>query len=167
MRRTIFALACAAAVVIPAQATAQSSTAPPGNAGIDEYVETVPAAGGNRSTRDRDAGGGAPGASAGGGGLDSSLSVEARRELEAQGADGKALVQAIEATGPGGHARPDATGPVAPALRDSSSSPLSAVVGAATGGGSSSALGPLLPIILALTVALMLAAALTRRRTAG
>lgn len=156
VRRIALAIACLCA--FPSVAGAQGSTAPPGNAGIGEYVETVPAAGGSRTSRDP------KGNPARGG----TLAPSAREELEALGEDGAALAEAIESTGP---ARRETAGSggtsgsaAAPALQDSSESPLSSVLRAATGGSGDAGMGALLPIILAATLALFLAAALTRRR---
>lgn len=156
MRRIALLIACVCA--LPASAAAQSTTAPPGNAGIGEYVETVPAAGGARTTRGKD------GKATKGG----TLAPAARKELETLGEDGAALADAIETTGP---ARRQSAGQgsgsgaaAPPALQDSSDSPLSSVLRAATGGAGDSGMGALLPIILAATLALFLAAALTRRR---
>lgn len=80
------ALACPAASL----AEPPQTNAPPGNSGIDEYLETVPGASGNKRPRP-------PGQ----GGAGSSLSPALRARLERQGADGKALANAIDATSSG------------------------------------------------------------------
>lgn len=152
-------LLCALAVLaLPAPAPAQS-TAPPGNAGIDEYVETVPSATGNRATRDGNKGGGA-------------LTPAQRKALEALGEDGRVLAETVEATAPaksrttsggGRDADPGASAPATVPPRASGGSPVEAVVEAASGG-ASGGMGLLLPIILGATAALAVAVAVGRRR---
>lgn len=86
MDRLALALVCALvafAGMVPA-AQAQDQIAPPGNAGIDEYLETVPGGDGNRPL-DR--------------GVDDGLSPAARRRLERLGEDGRAAAD-LAAAGP-------------------------------------------------------------------
>ena len=91
MTRALVALA-ALALAFPAASLAEppQTNAPPGNSGIDEYLETVPGASGNKRPRP-------PGQ----GGAGSSLSPALRARLERKGADGKALANAIDATSSG------------------------------------------------------------------
>jgi hypothetical protein len=140
---------------LPGSAVAQQTNAPPGNAGIDEYVEIVPEATGGKSLR-------APSGRPTG-----SLSAGERRELEALGEDGKALAEVIEATGPSTSTSSEARRPApsAAAGAERGQAPVTAVVEAVAGGGSGG-MGLLLPIILGSTLALMAAAAVARRRSA-
>src|SRR5688500_7487621 len=70
---TVFA---SALLLLPAGAGAQETNAPPGNAGIGEYLESVPAAGGNdRVSPNR--------------GGNEGISAQTRGDLEAAGVDGK------------------------------------------------------------------------------
>jgi hypothetical protein len=89
MRRTIWALACVSACfgATPALAPAQTSLAPPGASGVDEYLETIPEAGGNRPIQ-------------GSGTSKSALTATQRHQLERLGPDGRAAAALAEATGP-------------------------------------------------------------------
>lgn len=161
-RRLTLLLLCAGALLSAAPAAAQQSTAPPGNAGIDEYVETVPGASGNRTPRER---------GRRGGGI---LPAEARRALEREGADGERLAQLIQQTAdaparraPRGERDRDGTPePAAPGLRDGGESPLAAVVSAATGSGGPSGMGIVFPLLIAVSLLAVIAAVLVRKRTA-
>lgn len=139
--------------MLPAAATAQQKTAPPGNAGIDEYVESVPAASGKRPTRNRATPAGA------------ALDAAQRRELEALGDDGRVLAETIEATGPSKTELVPRSGERGSRLAPTGDgdSPFTGVVEAVSGG-SSGGMGILLPIILASTLALVMAVAVARRR---
>jgi hypothetical protein len=154
VRALVLNLICLTALLVPATAVAQKTTAPPGNSGIGEYVETVPEATGGKAPE-----------KAGGG----SVPAAERQKLEALGADGKALADTIAATVP---RRPRSNGsggqaePIRRADADAGDSAASAVLHSVVGGGSSGGMGLLLPIILGATLALMLAAAFARRRTA-
>jgi hypothetical protein len=75
-------IVCAALISAPA-ASAQSTNAPPGNSGLDQYLETVPDASGVRSSKRS------------GKGTRSPLSPEQQRRLEQRGAEGRALAQAV------------------------------------------------------------------------
>lgn len=164
MRRICTVLLCAW-LVLPSAAEAQQTTAPPGNSGIDQYVETVPGATGNRRPERK------PGGTRG-------LTGETRRALEAQGEDGARAADLAAASAPetpasspakggGGKASgPDAATPLVRA-EGSSRSPVEAVVEAVAGGGGESGMGPILPILLALMLASMIGAALLRRRSDG
>lgn len=154
LRTIVISSLGACAMVVPA--SAQEVNAPPGNAGIDEYLESVPQASGNRSSYLK----GTP------------LPAEARAKLEQQGADGAAVAQLAEATGPktpppsrAGSRRPGASGASGSdqALRGSGGGSIVESV-AQTAAGSSNGMGPALPIILALAAGLGAGALLTRRR---
>jgi hypothetical protein len=80
LRRSL-AAALVTALALPGLATAESN-APPGNSGVDQYFESVPGATGNQR----------PGAGG------KALPKSTQRALKRQGADGKALAQAIAVT---------------------------------------------------------------------
>ena len=151
----IATLACALALLVAGPAAAQrDQIAPPGNSGVDEYLETVPTAEGNRPSRSA-----AERRERGGGGA---LSREARRGLEAQGPDGRRAAALAEATAP---RRPSREGAGASGLADAGDgqgavgSVLERVAGADDGG-----MGAALPILLVLTLAGGIAGLLLRRR---
>ena len=158
MRRLAALIACLLGLTVPA-VSAQAQTAPPGNSGIDEYVETAPSASGGRSTRGESGGGGAPGAAA-------TLPGDTRRALEAQGADGKRLAELLEseAANPRSSGAPRrSSAPLADG--DGGDSAFEAIVQTATSG-SSDGMGIVLPLILVGSLLLVLATALLRRRAA-
>src|SRR4051794_18395285 len=66
----------------PAAAHGQGAVAPPGNSAVDEYVETIPSADGNKR----------PSAGKGGSSGASSLPASTRKKLEAAGRDGQAVL---------------------------------------------------------------------------
>jgi hypothetical protein len=156
-RRLVAVLACLGALM-PAAAAGQGTVAPPGNSGIDEYLETVPAAGGNHK----------PGSGHG------ALSPAARKALDALGANGRAAAAASEATAPeqakggsgqGAHATPLPDSEVK--VREPSGSPFAALGRALSGSNDQGGLGAWLPILLALTAAGFLGAVLVRRRSSS
>jgi hypothetical protein len=158
----------ALALLLPSAALAQTpeTNAPPGNSGIDEYLETVPNPTGDAPAPPADGGGGVP------------LPSRAREELEDLGADGKAVAALAEQTGgprrevAGERARGDrARGdrahgvPVVPGSETRGDSPVGAALSAAFGpddGGGG--LGILLPVILVVTLLGVIALAVLRRR---
>ena len=88
MTRPIMALVLLALLVpFTSQAHAQQTNAPPGNSAIDEYLETVPGAGG--STRPR-----SPAQRPG------VLTAAERTRLARLGPDGRTLADAVDATAP-------------------------------------------------------------------
>ena len=136
--------ACALALALPSAAGAQETNAPPGNSGIDEYLETVPSASG-----DRPAGGGGAGRT----GQDTRrLPAVVAGALRGRGADGRAvedLVRSSPGAARGGRgdelagAKP--SGPIAEPRGDS---PLSSVARAVGGGDDAGGMGAVLPAIL-------------------
>lgn len=153
MIRMVLALIALVLIAMPAPAMAQQSqtNAPPGNSAIDEYLETVPGATGNRSPR--------PPA----GGASSALTPGQRARLEQLGSDGKQLADVVDATSPAGAAsRAHSATPPAAEGR----SPLTGVLDAATGrdGGG---MGALLPTILVGTLLGAIALLVLRRRSAS
>jgi hypothetical protein len=81
---------CIAVLCSPAPALARSGKthAPPGNSGVDEYLEVVPEGGGNRP------------ASGGGGRSAQPLSRKQQNALRAYGRDGKAVARLARSTAP-------------------------------------------------------------------
>jgi hypothetical protein len=79
-----FALVCAFASPASAVAQQRDRIAPPGNSAIDEYLETVPGADGNRPVERGRRGNG--------------LSRSARRRLEALGPDGRLAAEVLGAS---------------------------------------------------------------------
>jgi hypothetical protein len=147
----------ALALLIPATAAAQGSktNAPPGNSAIDEYLETVPAAGGNGIPRPRENNGG-------------TLTRAERNRLEQLGADGRTLAAIIESTAPASTAlapkkqRAERKTDVV-ALPDAKGrSPITAVLGTAEGDGG---MGLLLPAILLASLLTVIALVVLRRRS--
>jgi hypothetical protein len=149
MRSLSILLGCLVLAALPADAAAVKQHAPPGNSGIDEYVESIPDARGNRPTERIPSKGGAD-----------RLDPRARRALLARGPEGEAAANLAGATAPAKRrsASNDANG------EDHGSEPVSelrrAVTGSAEGG-----MGIALPIVLVLTLLLALLLALARRRT--
>ena len=107
MRRHLSALPCVLAglmvAVAPAAAQQPQGNAPPGISGLDEYLETLPEANGDRPTgsvgRGGDGGGSGDGAGSGG---RRGLSQPERERLAAQGQGGDALAELVNATAPAG-----------------------------------------------------------------
>ena len=133
---------------VPGAALAQERNVPPGNSEIDQYVESVPGADGDRGVgttpprrRNR------------------ALSGRTRRELDALGPDGKAAARLAESNAPararraGGGDQRDVKG---------EGSGADAVVDAVTGS-SSDGLGVFLPIGLAAIAAVAVGLAVRRR----
>ena len=164
------------ALTVPAAARAQSSqtTAPPGNSGIDEYLETVPAARGN--TRPGQAG------------RDRALTAAQRARLERLGSDGQTLANAVDAAAPTPKPNtpdrlpavkaPDAgagspavdvsdAGAGSPAVELSGTagrSPAAQLRDVATGGDSGNGMGLALPAILLAALVAAVVLVLLRRR---
>lgn len=140
-----------------AAAAAPQTSAPPGNAAIDEYLETVPDAGGDARPRPP----GAHGTAA--------LTPAQRARLRAQGREGETLARVVDATSPRESTPPSAPAP-APALPRAASaaiagrSPVAATLAAATGGDDGSSLGPLISAILVVSLVVALAALGRSRR---
>ena len=79
-----------ASLALPCSAAAQKTNAPPGNSGVDEYLEVVPGGGGNRPSQKLGSNRGS------GRGV---LGGQAERSLERQGREGRAAANLAEATG--------------------------------------------------------------------
>ena len=171
------------AAATPPLSFAKSGNAPPGNSGIDEYVEAVPSPSGDRPTEP--SGGSSTGSGNGsgptgdGGTAGPPLTQAQRDALLARGPDGASVVNAIEATkgngggstagggggkggsAAGGGARDPSSRASVPAERGESG--LSAVWGALTGT-PGEGMGALLPVLLIVTALLGLGVAAQRRR---
>ena len=155
MNRVLSALVVLALVGLPASAAAQQpqTNAPPGNSAIDEYLETVPGATGSQLPKPPSNGGGDGSTSA-------TLTPAQRRQLESQGADGKALADAVERTSPG--AAPSERQPEQLAS-GKGRSPISEAFDAATG--TDGGMGLVLPAILIATLLGFIALIALRRRS--
>jgi hypothetical protein len=155
MTRAIAALVVLA-VYLPATAQAQAPqrTAPPGNSAVDEYVETVPGAGGNHRARP-------PGQSGG----QHVLSAAERARLERLGPDGKALADAVEASAPAAKPGPKPKPSTLPA--STGRSPAGEVIDVVTGSDGGSGMGLVLPAILLATVLGAVMLILLRRRASS
>lgn len=152
MRRLAIPLACLLLATLPAGASAQRGNAPPGNSGIDEYVESIPDAGGNRPTEGI---GSVEGASR--------LSRRSQRALAARGSVGTAAANLAGATAPEKRRLdPSEEG----RSEDAASGPASAVRRAVTGSGEGG-MGLVLPVILVLTVLAAASIAVARWTTRG
>jgi hypothetical protein len=153
MTRFVPALVALLLLATPAAAMAAppKTNAPPGNSAIDQYLETVPGASGNH-----------PAAGAGGGGGAGVLTAAQRARLDKLGPDGKALSAIVESTSP---AKARATAGTARPPAADGRSPLSEVLGAATGSDGGGGMGPLLPAILIASLLGAVALVVMRRRS--
>src|SRR3954470_4824238 len=85
--RILPALLCIAALCAPSAASAKTKThAPPGNSGVDEYLEVVPDGGGNRPLRQPKRGAG------------HALSGQTRNKLRSYGQDGRSVSRLADDT---------------------------------------------------------------------
>jgi hypothetical protein len=164
----LFALTCA--LIACMSATVGSAwaarDAPPGNAGEQQYTESLPEAGGTRPTREL-AGGGHHGDSGGGG-----TSAGGEPPASPTEALGAKTAHRFQKAGPDGQAaaRLAAAGAATPRKAAGNSgdaegsSRLGQVVGQLTGTDSSQGMGLLLPLIIVATLALAVGFAVARRR---
>jgi hypothetical protein len=147
----------------PAVGRAKRTIAPPGNSAVNQYVEDIPTAKGNRPTSTitpGGPGGGSTGrgASSGAGGR---LSSTAARAFAKHGATGRSAAALASATGAGASPPRHVSG-----ATGGGSSPLATLVKDTTGSGSGSGLGAILPVLLIVIAITGAALALKRRRTA-
>jgi hypothetical protein len=167
MLRRLVAVAVIAMLACPAGAAAQGAL-PPGDSGVDEYVEGVPGPKGSVPSgsvgKGKDRG-------------DKALPPGVVRQLEALGEDGRAAAELAEATAP---SRADRAGArkardgeaggssgSAGGGNDSGGSAIAEVVGKMVGGGEGG-MGLALPLILLVTVLSAIAVVVARRsRGAG
>ncbi len=167
----------AALAVAPAQAKncGSHTVAPPGNSGVNQYVEHVPTACGDKPTSGTQGGGvgggaGGPGGP-GGPGSGSGISGQTASQLAKLGAAGKAAAAFAQATAPsrgkGSGGQNGNHGSVSGATAGGSgSSPITSLVKALTGSSSGGGLGTFLPILLVATLIGVTGIALLRRRRA-
>jgi hypothetical protein len=151
-------------LLIAAAASARVRTiAPPGNSAVNQYVENIPTANGNRPTSTVHPGGGVGSGGSGGGGR--GLSAPTEHAFAKRGRDGASAAALANATAP-------ANGPAAGGSgaggsggsSGTSSSPLATLLKAATGSSSHGGLGPSLPVILIVIAFGGAALGLRRRR---
>jgi hypothetical protein len=160
---TIVALFVGIGLGVPASVQAASCEAPPGTAGIDQYCESIPGAGGNRGSDD--------GAGEGDRSSGRSLPPATRRELRDAGADGTGVLALTDGRA-GAAERGSATrGPKdgaskgdAPRSGSPSSNPFSAVSSSIESGATAS---PGFAIALLLVALAALGFAWVRYRSAG
>jgi hypothetical protein len=169
LRLSFVACLAAAGLAFPASSLA-ASCAPPGNAGVDQYFETVPGANCNHSS-----GGG--GGHHGGG----SLPPGTGSQLSHQGAVGNAVKQLVASSGVnnsgsgstaggsgngGGHPKSNGKSVSLPTanLSGSGRNPLSGLLHPVLTGSSSGGIGVLLPVLLASALVLALLVTVLRRR---
>jgi len=155
MTRALSLLVALALLAVPSAAIAQQpqTNAPPGNSAIDEYLETVPGATGNRRPTPPGSGGGA-----------ATLPPAERARLERLGPDGKALADVVDATSPPRAASQKRT--VEPTVAEGRS-PVGEVFDAITGNDDGGGMGALLPAILLASLLGVIALVVMRRRSAS
>lgn len=151
MRRTTPLLGCLLVCLSGAPALAQQQTlAPPGASGVDEYLETIPTAEGNRPS-----GGSAPG---------HSLSAPQRRALAKLGPDGARAAAVADLTGSPLPARSHGERPPQVPAAHADSPFLGTVVRALGGGGGG--VGGVLPAVLLVSLLAFAVLGLRRRGAA-
>jgi hypothetical protein len=143
-------------------ALAQDTNAPPGNSGVDQYLETVPEAGGNRPAGERKG--------------ETRLPARTREQLKAAGADGEAIANLVGSTGPSRSERSereskggDQTGggtSSSPSVADSprARNAPGSIAAPTLGGSGTGGMGLLLPVLLALSALGAVLLGLRRRR---
>jgi hypothetical protein len=155
MIRMLMALvALTMALASPALAQSPNTNAPPGNSAIDEYLETVPGAGGDSHP--------GPPEGDGGGATDA-----ARQKLARMGSDGRALARLVAATAPAGTDRAHRADAAGGSATVNAGSPVGAALAAAVGRDDGGGLGLLLPAILLGSVAGVIVLVVLRRRPRG
>lgn len=164
MRALAVIAACVAVLVAPVQALGQETVAPPGNSGVDEYLETVPGADGNRPARGQD----------GGTGNRDSVDAGTRKQLESAGDDGRAAADLAAAgsasddagsTGTGGSDSGSGSKSGGRQVDPTASAdPVVPAVISRTVSGDEGGMGTALPLILGATLLAAVAFVLGRRR---
>ena len=172
MRTNLLAAAITISVMVPATAQASFKPyVPPGNSAANEYVESVPTASGNRSTRPITSHSSSASQS-------SALSPGTQTALARQGRDGARAAALVQATAPASarkHNRHSSTGGAAPngsggggsgggSGGGTASAPAATLLHALTGSGTSSGLGAALPALLIVAALTLSGIALWRRR---
>lgn len=159
MRRLSTLILCLLVLPGTTTALAQEQVAPPGNAGVDEYLETIPEADGNRPARPSGDGGGEP---------QSALDAQTRQDLEDLGADGAAAARLADEAARAAGDRPKGSGGTesagsADSLDGAGGSGLGAVL-AQTVNSDDGGMGVALPILLLITLVGAAALLVIRRR---
>lgn len=167
MSRLLAALTCTAALTLATAATApaQQTIAPPGNSGVDQYLEVVPSAKGNATPTSK------------GKGKGDALPDRARRELQRAGRAGRELERLVDATAPpavrqrsaaerGFTPRRGAGAPTAETAAPESDGPLRSVVDGLVQSPDDGGMGIGLPLLLLATTGALAALAVRRRRSA-
>jgi hypothetical protein len=171
----VLTVAIAALLVVSANAGATQTVVPPGHAGGNQYVETIPGAGGEDATAPVQGGtigggGGKPGGpDRGGPSVTEALGTETAHRFEQAGKAGKRTANLAAATGPSRKA--GAAGSYAGATNGqagstSGESPLQQILGHLTGAESDDGMGLLMPLLIAMTAILAVGFLLGRRRLA-
>lgn len=167
MRRllTAFALALALPVLAAPAAQAQQVNAPPGLSGVDEYLETVPGAGG----AERPGGGTGPNGDPAPGEIEAktgtAIPADTVRELRAAGEDGERVARLAATNAPVDPTGRPASGAVrGETLRDEGGTSAAGAITAVLTG--SAGAGVILPLSLAVLTLALGAAALRRRHAA-
>jgi hypothetical protein len=154
-------------LALPAGAAA-ATCAPPGNSGVNQYVEVVPGVGCNHPTS-------GPGSN-GGHHTGGTLPGNTNHQLAASGGAGKAVQQLVATSGTGGssagtgathkhgHGTTGSPPDVGHQITASGRSPLSALLHPILTGAGAGGLGLILPVGLACILAFMVLVALLRRR---
>jgi hypothetical protein len=140
-------------------ALAQDFNAPPGNSGVDQYLETVPEAGGNRPASDR---------------KPSQLPARTVKRLEEAGSDGRAVAKLVASSGlakakqlpapPKGSERKSAGEKRSKATEQPRAVP-GTIAAPTLGGSADGGMGILLPLLLGLSTLAALLFLLYRRRS--
>jgi hypothetical protein len=179
MKSSLLGLLAGVALVLalataPAQAKncGSHTVAPPGNSGVNQYVEHVPTACGDKPTNK--VGGGAGGAGGSGGpGSGGAIPASTASLLAKLGAAGRGAAAFAQATAPGHAGRNGGTpsngagsSSVSGASTGAGSSPITSLVKALTGSSSGGGLGTFLPILLIASAIGLGGIALLRRRRA-
>lgn len=147
-------------VAAPAVAQAQTTQAPPGNAGIDEYLETVPGAKGSGSAGGT---GVAPKLTPG---ADRVIPKSTLRTLASKGDEGKAAAALAEATSPKSGSKQDTPSNPAPQVAAADGNGLDAIGRVLASDPGDGGLGLLLPIGMLLVLTAAIGAVILRRRSA-
>ena len=177
-RRSVIVLTAAfVAALAPPAAAKHGHLAPPGNSGIGQYVEIIPTASGSRPTNTVHRHQGTPSNTASSGTLapvpefaspgSSGVSGATAQALSADGPAGVAATNLARATDPASatahrHGLAEPAAPVTSVGRGPS--PVGSVLGTLTGSSSSGGLGPMLPVLLLITLVGAGALALIRHR---
>lgn len=130
--------------------------APPGNAGVEQYLETVPGAAGNHTPRP-----------AGQRAASRYLPPRVRRQLASRGRDGAKLEALVDATASSPAQQSPRQPPAVPQTSDRRDGRLDSLRPSLTDGGDSGGMGILLPVVLGVSTLLLAAVALQRRRRAA